>query len=83
MNIEVRKYHLIEQIMRLNEDQIKKLENFIAEVSEAELSKSLDLSMKQAQDGKTTPHFEVRKKYEKWLQKYIRQMKPEKDWMRL
>ena len=69
MNIEVRKYHLIEQMMQLNEDQINKLENFINEVSEADLSASLDRSMQQAKQGKVTPHNEVRKKYEKWLYK--------------
>jgi hypothetical protein len=67
MKIEVRKYHLIEQMMRLNEDQINKLEHFIAEVSEAELSASLDRSLKQAKERKATPHSEIRKKYEKWL----------------
>ena len=67
MNIEVRKYHLIEQMMRLNEDQIHKLENFLAEVSAAEVSASLDRAMQQAEEGKTTPHSEVRKKYDKWL----------------
>jgi predicted transcriptional regulator len=67
MNIEIRKYYLIEQLMRLNEDQINKVEKFIAEVSEAELSASLDRAMQQANEGKVTPHSEVRKKYEKWL----------------
>jgi predicted transcriptional regulator len=51
----------------MNEDQINKVEKFIAEVSEAELSASLDRAMQQANEGKVTPHSEVRKKYEKWL----------------
>jgi len=53
--------------MRFNEDQINKLEDFIIEVSEEELSASLDRAMKQAKEGNVTPHHEIRKKYEKWL----------------
>lgn len=67
MNIEARKYHLIEKLMDLDEDQIKRLEKFLAEGSESELSASLDRAMQQVTAGKVTPHSEVRKKYEKWL----------------
>lgn len=67
MNIEARKYYLIEQMMRLNESEIQKLEHFIMGVSESELSSSLDLAIQQVKEDKVTPHEEVRKKYEKWL----------------
>lgn len=67
MNLQARKYQLIERVMHLNEDQLKKLENLIAEVSESELSASLDRAMQQVKEGKVTPHAEVRKKYKKWL----------------
>jgi len=67
MNIEARKYHLIQQVMHLDEDQIKRLETFLAEVSESELSASLDRALEEVKKGKVTPHEEVRKKYEKWL----------------
>ncbi len=67
MNIKARKYQLIEQVMNLDEEQIKKLESFLAEVSESELSASLDRALEQVKEGKVTPHNQVRKKYEKWL----------------
>ena len=67
MNIQARKYQLIEQVMRLDEDQVKKLEKLLSAVSESELSASLDRAMQQVKEGKVTPHSEVRKKYEKWL----------------
>lgn len=67
MNIEARKYHLIQQVMHLDEDQIKRLETFLAEVSESEVSASLDRALEEVKKGKVTPHEEVRKKYEKWL----------------
>ncbi len=67
MNIEARKYHLIEQMMRLNESQIQKLENFIGGVSESELSASLDRALQQVKKGEVTTHGDVKKKYEKWL----------------
>lgn len=67
MNIQARKYQLIEQVMHLDEDQVKRLEILMAEVSQSELSASLDRGMQQVKEGKVTPHIEVRKKYEKWL----------------
>jgi hypothetical protein len=67
MKIEVRKYQLIEQVMNLNENQLEKLESFLAEESANALSKSLDRALKQVKEGKVSPHAQVRKKYEKWL----------------
>jgi DNA topoisomerase IA len=67
MNIKVKKYQLIEQMMHLDKDQIKRLENFFAEVLEPELSASLDKAIQQVEEGKVSTHNEVRKKYEKWL----------------
>lgn len=67
MNIEARKYHLIELLMQLDEDQIGRLENLIEEASESALSASLDRALVDVKEGKVTSHVEVRKKYEKWL----------------
>jgi hypothetical protein len=67
MKIEIRKYQLIEQVMSLNEIQLKKLESFLAQESERELSISLKRAIKQIEEGSVTPHAQVRKKYEKWL----------------
>jgi hypothetical protein len=67
MDIESRKYHLIEKVMNLDEGQTKKLEAFLSEVAESELSTSLDRAISQVKSGKVTPHDEVKKKYEKWL----------------
>ena len=65
MNIEARKYNLIERVMSFNEDEINKVEMFLNK--EPELSASLDRALKQVEEGKVTPHSEVRKKYKKWL----------------
>lgn len=65
MNIEARKYHLIERVMRLDENELNKIEMFLNR--ESELSDSLDRALQQVEEGKVTPHSEVRKKYEKWL----------------
>ena len=65
MNIEARKYQLIERVMMFNEDELKKIEDFLK--SESALSDSLDRALKQVENGQSTPHSEVRKKYEKWL----------------
>jgi hypothetical protein len=67
MKIEIRKYQLIEQVMSLNEIQLKKLESFLAQESGRELSISLKRAIKQIEEGRVTPHAQVRKKYEKWL----------------
>jgi len=65
MNIEARKYQLIERVMHFNENDLNKVETFLD--TESELSTSLDRSLQQVEEGKVTPHGEVRKKYEKWL----------------
>jgi len=65
MNLESRKYHLIERVMSFNEQELDRLESLVEE--ESELSISLDRALKQVEEGKVTPHNEVRKKYEKWL----------------
>ncbi len=65
MNIEARKYHLIERVMHFDENEIDKIEMFLSK--ESELSASLDRALQQVEEGKVTPHNEVRKKYEKWL----------------
>ncbi len=65
MNIEARKYHLIERVMHFGEEDISKMEMFLDH--ESELSSSLDQALKEVKEGKVTSHDEVRKKYEKWL----------------
>ncbi|MCF6353116.1 MAG: hypothetical protein L3J06_08910 [Cyclobacteriaceae bacterium] len=65
MNIEARKYNLIELVMRFDENEIRKIETFLE--IEAVLSASLDRALQQVKEGKVTPHSRVRKKYEKWL----------------
>lgn len=65
MNIEARKYHLIERVMRFDENEINKIEMFLDKGSE--ISVSLDRALQQVEEGKVTPHREVRKKYEGWL----------------
>lgn len=65
MNIEARKYHLIERVMRFDENELDKIEMFLER--ESELSASLDRALQQVEEGRVTPHSEVRKKYEKWL----------------
>jgi len=65
MTIEARRYRLIERVMHFNEKEIDKVEMFLDK--ESELSISLDRALNQVEEGKLTPHSEVRKKYEKWL----------------
>lgn len=65
MDIEARKYHLIERVMRFNENELDSIEMFLER--ESELSASLDRALQQVKEGQVTPHNEVRKKYEKWL----------------
>jgi len=67
MNLQSRKYQLIEQVMQFNESELKKMESLMEEIANPDLSTSLDKAMQQVKQGKTTPHNEVRKKYEKWL----------------
>ncbi len=65
MNIEARKYNLIELVIRFDENEISKIETFLE--IEAELPASLDRSLQQVKEGKVTPHSQVKRKYEKWL----------------
>ena len=65
MDIESRKYHLIERVMRLDENELNKVEMFLDR--ESELSASLDRAIQQVDENRITPHSEVRKKYKKWL----------------
>ncbi|UII24408.1 hypothetical protein LVD15_13860 [Fulvivirga maritima] len=65
MNIEARKYHLIERLMKCDENELRKIEIFLEQ--ESALSASLDRSLNQVQEGKVISHDQVRKKYEKWL----------------
>lgn len=65
MNIEARKYLLIERLMHFDEKELDRIEMFLER--ESELSASLDRSLQQVKEGKVTQHSEVRKKYEKWL----------------
>ena len=65
MNIKARKYHLIERVMRLDENELDKIEMFLDR--ESELSDSLDRALIQVGEGKVSPHGKVRKKYQKWL----------------
>ena len=65
MDITLRKYHLIERVMKFNEEDLSKIEIFLKE--ESGLSASLGRAINQVEEGKVTPHEEVRKKYERWL----------------
>ena len=65
MDLQARKYNLIERVMRFNEKELDKVELFLDR--EAELSASLDRALQQVEEGKVTPHSEVRKKYNRWL----------------
>ena len=51
--------------MLLNESQLEKIEAVLQD--EGELKASLEKAMKEVEEGKLTPHSDVRKKYEKWL----------------
>ena len=65
MDISVRKYQLIEKVMKFSERELDQLEAILE--SEAELSKSLDIALQQVKEGKVKDHSQVKKKYEKWL----------------
>ncbi len=65
MDIDARKYKIIEKVMHLNEPEIRKIEAFL--IDEFELSSSLDRALEQVKNGEVTPHEEVQKKYKKWL----------------
>lgn len=65
MNLQIRKYKVIEKVMLLNENQLESLESTLEQ--NLELDKSLDRAIDQIEHGKVKPHNKVRKKYEKWL----------------
>lgn len=58
MNIEARKYRLIEKVMAFDEKQIAQIELFIKQ--EADLAASLEKAIDQVNEGKTIPHEQVR-----------------------
>lgn len=65
MNIETKRYHVIEKIMNLTEYQLDNLERILLE--ESKLSISLDSAIQEVHEGQVKSHNEVRKKYQKWL----------------
>lgn len=65
MNLQTRKYQIIEKVMHMNAEELKEIETLLEE--EKSLFVALDLAMKQIKEGSGVPHNEVRKKYEKWL----------------
>jgi len=65
MDIEARKFQLIQRVMDFNESELDNIEIFLQR--ESELSSSLNRALKQVEEGKVTPHNEVKRKYEKWL----------------
>jgi hypothetical protein len=65
MNIETRKYNIIQKVMQSSDEQLAKIEELLLE--ESELEARLEKAMQQVREGKVKPHSEVRKKYEKWL----------------
>jgi hypothetical protein len=65
MDIQSRKYRIIEKVMYLNEEQLESLEATLNK--EVELDLALDKSIRQVEKGKVKPHTEIRKKYQKWL----------------
>ena len=56
---------LIEKIKFLKENESINLDSW-EEISQAE-KEAIDQGLEDAQNGKVTPHEEVRKRYEKWL----------------
>ena len=65
MNIQERKYSIIEKILFLDENQLDRIESLLSD--DVELIKALDNALIQVKEGKVSSHTEVRKKYEKWL----------------
>ncbi len=65
MNIQVRKYRVIEKVLKLNNSQLEKVESTLE--NSLQLDLSLNRATKQVENGYVKPHSEVRKKYEKWL----------------
>ena len=66
MNIQTRKYKLIERVMQLSESQLERLELTLNEDNNP-LGLALNRAIQQVKEGKVIPHNEVRSKYEKWL----------------
>ncbi|MEO7871011.1 MAG: hypothetical protein ABIT08_00330 [Bacteroidia bacterium] len=77
MNIQSEKLKLIEWLVALQDktiiEKLKYLKENISDsadwwdtISEAE-KESIDRGLKDVENGRTTPHSEIRKKYEKWL----------------
>jgi hypothetical protein len=65
MDIQARKYNLIEKVFHLAEPELIQLEEFLT--SNQLLKDSLNKSMTQKESGEYKSHSEIRKKYEKWL----------------
>ncbi|AEL28179.1 hypothetical protein [Cyclobacterium marinum] len=65
MNIETRKYKIIQKVIQSSDEQLAKIEAMLKE--ESELEAKLEKAMQQVKEGKVKPHSEVRKRYEKWL----------------
>ncbi len=65
MDIQVRKYRVIEKVLKLNNVQLEKIESTLE--NNLLLDLALSKATKQVADGDVKPHSEVRKKYEKWL----------------
>lgn len=65
MDLETRKYKVIEKVMGLSETQLERIESTLNDDIRLELS--LDKALEEVNEGKVKPHSEVRKKYEKWL----------------
>lgn len=73
MNIQAKKYQLIEWIMNLNDIKIinqlfkiSEVSNWEDNLSEEEI-KSIERGLKDFKEGRVTPHEDVMKKYEKYL----------------
>lgn len=65
MDIQTRKYKVIEKVMHLSESQLDRIESTLNE--EMQLDMALERAIDQVEKGRVFPHNEVRKKYEKWL----------------
>jgi len=66
MNIQTRKYKVIEKVMHLSESQLERIELTLNE-DNTQLDMALDRAIEQVKEGRVKSHNEVRKKYEKWL----------------
>lgn len=67
MTIAERKEKLIERINRSNAQEFERLEALL--LGEAQLNAAIDRAKILVAKGHTTPHGQVKKKYEKWLTK--------------